>query len=111
MGSSLVTYGGGGLSRRESRALSRDLDVMQAQGRRDLARIHQVGVLQQARTRMIGDVHRAAVEVVTEEARHSAAAARLAPEAAAAIAHLGDALTLALDGVITETKQVTSIGY
>lgn len=94
---------GGGLARRESRAVSRELSRLDGRGRVELARINQQADLQAERLAAVGYVGKRAMHEVTMLSQLEVQLSALVPSAIPRLQGLGDLTALAMADVVSET--------
>ena len=100
--SEMVPFGGG-LAKRESRAVSRELSRLDAQGRVGMARIVQAADLQAERVAAVGYVGKRAMHEVAMLSQLEQQLAALVPMATARLQGLGDLSALAMADVVSDT--------
>ncbi len=100
--SEVVRYGGG-LAKRESRQVSRELSRMDARGQVELARINQQADLQAERIAAIGYVGKRAMHEVTMLSQLEVQLSSLVPSAIPRLQGIGDLTALAMADVVSET--------
>jgi hypothetical protein len=93
----------GGLARRESRAVGRELSRIDAQGQIELARIAQQADLQAERVAAVGYVTKRSLHEVAMLSQLEVQLAALVPTAAPRLQGLGDIGALAMADVVSET--------
>lgn len=93
----------GGLARRESRAVSRELSRLDAQGRVGMARINQAADLQAERVAAVGYVGKRAMHEVAMLSQLEQQLSALVPMAAPRLQGMGDLSALAMAEVVGET--------
>lgn len=98
----MVPYGGG-LAKRESRQLARQLGRMDAQGLLELARINQQAELQAERIAGVGYVGKRAMHEVTMLSQLEVQLSELVPSAIPRLRALGDLVALDMAQVVSET--------
>jgi hypothetical protein len=94
---------GGGLARRESRAVSRELSRLDAQGRVGMARINQAADLQAERVAAVGYIGKRAMHEVAMLSQLEQQLSALVPMATARLQGMGDLSALAMAEVVGET--------
>ena len=94
---------GGGLARRESRQVGRELSRLNAQGQVGLARVNQQADLQAERVAAIGYVGKRAMHEVTMLSQLEVQLAQLVPSASPRLQALGDLSALAMADVVSDT--------
>jgi hypothetical protein len=94
---------GGGLARRESRTVSRELSRLDAQGRVGMARINQAADLQAERVAAVGYVGKRAMHEVAMLSQLEQQLSALVPMATARLQGMGDMSALAMAEVVGET--------
>jgi hypothetical protein len=94
---------GRGLARWESRATSRELSRLDAQGRVGMARINQAADLQAERVAAVGYVGKRAMHEVAMLSQLEQQLSALVPMATARLQGLGDLSALAMADVVSET--------
>lgn len=100
--SEMVPFGGG-LARRESRAVSREISRLDGRGRVELARINQQADLQAERLAAVGYVGKRAMHEVTMLSQLEVQLSALVPSAIPRLHGLGDLTALAMADVVSET--------
>ena len=100
--SEMVTFGGG-LAKRSSRAVNRELSRLDAEGRVGMARINQAADLQAERVAAIGYVGKRAMHEVTMLSQLEVQLSALVPSAMPRLQGLGDLSALAMADVVSET--------
>lgn len=100
--SEMVPFGGG-LAKRESRALRRELAHLEGRGRLELARIDQQAELQAERVAAIGYVGKRAMHEVTMLSQLETQLSAMVPSAVPRLQGLGDMTALAMAEVVAET--------
>jgi hypothetical protein len=100
--SEMVPFGGG-LARRESRAVSRELSRRDGRGRVEMARINQQADLQAERIAAVGYVGKRAMHEVTMLSQLEVQLSALVPSATPRLQGLGDLTALAMADVVSET--------
>lgn len=100
--SEMVPFGGG-LARRESRAVSRELSRLEGRSRLSLARIDQEADLQAERVAAVGYVGKRAMHEVTMLSQLEVQLAALVPSATPRLQGIGDLTALAMADVVSET--------
>jgi hypothetical protein len=93
----------GGLARRESRRVSRELARMDGQGQLELARINQQADLQAERVSAVSYVGKRAMHEMTMLTQLEVQLSSLVPSATPRLQGLGDVTALAMADVVTET--------
>ena len=101
--SEMVNYYGGGLARRESRAVSRELARLEGRGRLEMARINQAADLQAERIAAIGYVAKRALHEVPMLSQLEVQLSALVPAAMPRLQGIGDLTALAMAEVVGET--------
>jgi hypothetical protein len=100
--SEMVPFGGG-LAKRESRAVSRELSRLDAQGRVGMARIALAADLQAERVAAVGYVGKRAMQEVAMLSQLEQQLSALVPMATARLQGLGDLSALAMADVVSDT--------
>lgn len=100
--SEMVPFGGG-LARRESHRVSRELSRMDGQGRLALAWINQEADLQAERVGAVGYVGKRAMHEVTMLSQLEVQLSALVPSPTPRLQGLGDLTALAMADVVSET--------
>src|ERR1700680_1670097 len=103
MVSDIVYYGGGGLAKRESRAVSRELSRLDGRGRLEMARINQQADLQAERIAAVGYVGKRAMHEVAMLSQLEVQLSCLVPSAMPRLQGIGDLTALAMAEVVGET--------
>src|SRR6267154_615695 len=99
----MVNYYGGGLARRESRAVSRELARLDGSGRLEMARINQQADLQAERVSAVGYVGKRALHEVAMLSQLEVQLSCLVPSATPRLQGIGDLTALAVADVVSET--------
>lgn len=94
---------GGGVAKRDSRQVRRELAQMDARGQVELARINQQADLQAERLAAIGYVGKRAMHEVTMLSQLEVQLSALVPSATPRLQGLGDLTALAMADVVGET--------
>ena len=94
---------GGGLARRESRAVGRELSRLDGRGRLELARINQQADLQAERIAAVGYVGKTALHEVAMLSQLEVQLSCLVPSATPRLQGIGDLTALAMAEVVGET--------
>ncbi len=100
--SEMVPFGGG-LARRGSRQVRRELAHLDARGRVEMARINQQADLQAERLSAIGYVGKRAMHEVTLLSQLEVQLSALVPSAIPRLVGIGDITALAMADVVAET--------
>jgi hypothetical protein len=100
--SDLMRYGGG-LARRDARAVSRELSRLDARGQVELARINQQADLQAERVAAVGYVGKRAMHEVAMLSSLEVQLCAVVPAATARLQGMGDLAALAMADVMSET--------
>jgi hypothetical protein len=100
--SEMVPFGGG-LAKRESRALDRELSRLEGRGRLELARINQQADLQAERVAAVGYVGKRAMQEIALVSQLEVQLSALVPSAMPRLQGLGDLTALAMADVVSET--------
>jgi hypothetical protein len=100
--SEIVPFGGG-LAKRQSRALSRELSRLDSHGRYELARIGQEADLQAERIAAVGYVGKRAMHEMAMVSQLEVQLSSLVPAATCRLQGLGDLTALAMADVVGET--------
>jgi hypothetical protein len=100
--SEIVPFGGG-LAKRPSRALSRELSRMEGQGLLQFARINQQADLQAERMAAVGYVGKRALQEMAMVSQLEVQLSSLVPAATCRLQGLGDLTALAMAEVVGET--------
>ena len=100
--SEMVPFGGG-LAKRESRQVSRELSRLDAQGRVALARINQQADLQAECIAAIGYVGKRAMHEVTMLSQLEVQLSALVPSATPQLQAIGDLTALAMADIVSDT--------
>src|SRR5438067_1223372 len=100
--SEMVPFGGG-LARRDSRQISRELSRLDARGRIELARIEQEADLQSGRVGAVGYVGKRAMYEVAMLSELEVQLSALSPAAAPRLQGIGDLTAVAIADVVTQT--------
>lgn len=93
----------GGLAKRESRAVSRELSRLEGRGRLELARINQAADLQAERVAAVGYVGKRAMHEVAMLSQLEVQLSAVVPAATVRLQGLGDLTALAMAEVVSET--------
>lgn len=93
----------GGLAKRDSRAVGRELSRLDGHGRLELARINQAADLQAERIAAVGYVGKRAMHEVTMLSQLEVQLSALVPSAMPRLQGLGDLTALAMADVLSET--------
>jgi hypothetical protein len=105
--SEMVPFGGG-LARRESRALSRELLRLDARGQLELARISQAADLQAERVGGVAYVGKRAMHDIAMLSQLEVQLSALVPSAIPRLQAIGDLTALAVAEVVSETVRKVS---
>jgi hypothetical protein len=100
--SEMVPFGGG-FSKRQSRAVSRELSRLDGQGQVEMARINQAADLQAERIAAVGYVGKRALHEVAMLSQLEVQLSALVPAATPRLQGLGDLSALAMAEVVGET--------
>jgi hypothetical protein len=100
--SEMVPFGGG-LAKREARAVGRELSRLDAHGRLELARISQAADLQAERLAGIGYVGKRAMHEVAMLSQLEVQLSAVVPAATPRLQGMGDMAALAMAEVVSET--------
>ncbi len=100
--SEIVPFGGG-LARRESRAVSRELSRLDGRGRVEMARINQQADLQAERVSAVSYVGKRALHEVAMLSQLEVQLSALVPSATPRLQGIGDLTALAMADVVSET--------